>query len=128
MLLYSTAETKNCTDQSLRALCENKENCRHTVLQALGSDECTSLSKNLCCDVCRPVCPYIELAFSFVSMPLGAKKRQPRLHPTSADVLHYLEFKLVSERDANIENNGALRMLPKSVICPIGVIKDQLSV
>ena len=60
-------------------------------------------------------------------MPLGAKKRQPRPHPMSADVLHYLEFKLVSERDAIIENNGALRMLPKSVICPIGVIKEVTS-
>ena len=57
-------------------------------------------------------------------MPLGAKKRRPRLHPMSADVSHYLEFKLVSECDAIIENNGALRMLPKSVICPIGVIKE----
>ena len=122
LLLYSLTETRNCPDQSLRAICENKENCRrHTVLQALGSGESTSVSKRLCCDVCESVCPYSELAFTFVSMP---KKRQLKVHPICADILQSLEAQLITERDTFIANNPPLKMLPKSVICPVSVIKE----
>ena len=92
LLLYSTAETRNCSDESLQSLCEHKENCRRqTLLQALGSDECSVVSKNLCCEVCQPV--YSTLGFTFTAIAQETRKRRPRTHPVSADIQSSLESK-----------------------------------
>ena len=52
------------------------------------------------------------------------KKRRPRVRPVSTEEQSTLESKLLVERDTLIANNPDLRMIPKSVICPISVIKE----
>ena len=66
-------------------------------LQALGSDECSVVSKNLCCEVCQPVCPYSALGFTFTPIAQETRKRRSRTHPVPADIQSSL---LLAERDA----------------------------
>lgn len=126
VLFYSTVEAKNSSDHYLKSLCNDSENCRRcNLLQALGKDECSTVSKNLCCDVCQPTCPYTDLTLPFSTLP--TKKRRPRLQPVSAEDQKTLESKLLVERDTVIASNPALKMLPKSVVCPISTIKELCS-
>ena len=95
--------------------------CRNTILRALG-DERSSAQKNLCCIICHPPCPYPELMF--LSAPREARKRRPRIRPLSPELQSSIESRLLKERDSIIDSDPALKMLPKSLICPISVIKD----
>ena len=108
----------------MKALCEGKKNCRRKILlKALGSDEFSSVSKNVCCDCCHPVCPYQSLLFS--SATTEGRKRRVRIRPISDDIKALLTSKLIEARDSAIESNPVLKMLPNSVVCPVTVtIKD----
>ena len=114
---------KKRTDPDLKALCDQKENCRRRILlRALGSDECSSVTRNLCCDCCQPVYPYFDLTVP--SVTLETRKRRPRTGSVPVDIQTFLETKLLVERDAIIAKNPALKMLPKSVVCPLTIIRD----
>ena len=123
ILFYSAAEMKGTTDLILRSLCDQKENCRRlAIIRALGSSELLSGERGLCCDVCAPVCPYKELA-----VPCGvvaARRRTVRKRALSPTTSRLMEKELISQRDALIERNPALKIFPKSVICPLSVIRE----
>ena len=105
MLFYSTAELKGTTDSNLRSLCDNCH--RHTLLRALGSSESINVDSGLCCNVCEPVCPYKELAFSFVSVE--RRKRTVRKRALPPNTQQLMEAELLVQRDALIERNPALK-------------------
>ena len=84
-----------------------------------------SVANGLCCDICQPVCPYSELTISPVT--LETRKHRPRTRSVPVCIQSSLETKLLVERDALIAKNPALKMLPKSVICPQSVIKEVCS-
>ena len=83
------------------------------------------MANNLCCDVCQPVCPYTEL--NIASESLGTRKRRPRMRAVSSDIQSSLETKLLVERDTLISKHPGLKMLPKSVVCPLSVIREVCS-
>ena len=83
------------------------------------------MANNLCCDVCQPVCPYTELTVTSVSVE--ARKRTVRKRALPTDMQHFLEAKLLVERDALIARHPALKMFPKSVICPLSVVRELCS-
>ena len=83
------------------------------------------MANNLCCDVCQPVCPYTEL--NIASESLRTRKRRPRMRTVSSDIRSSLETKLLVERDALISKHPGLKMLPKSVVCPLSVIREVCS-
>ena len=123
VLFYTAAELKGLTDSNLRSLCDNKENCRRrTLLKALGSSESVTTESGICCDICEPVCPYEELDCPKLSAEPRKNTLRKRTLPTVSRQL--LETELVAQREALIERNPALKMFPKSVICPITVIRE----
>lgn len=121
LLLFNSAELRNCS-QPLKALCEAKENChRHALLHALSVDERSTVVPNMCCNLCTVSCPYKELEFPSLS---HKTTRKPRIRPVLPHMQSYLRTKLLEERDKFIERNKAFRMVPKSVVCPLSVITD----
>ena len=98
-------------------LCVRNENCQcKTLLKALGSDDCFLLSTNVCCDCCHPVCPNQSLLLSSVTTE-GRKRTIICL--ISADTKALLTSRHI---DSAIERNPFLKMLPKSVVCPVTLI------
>ena len=123
LLFYSAAEMKGTTNSTLTSVFDQKENCRRrTLLKALGSSESVTVNSGLCCDVCEPVCPYKELEFSFVSVV--SRKRTVRKRALPPTTQQSMEAELLAQRDALIEKNPALKIFPKSIVCPLSVIKE----
>ena len=58
---------------------------------------------------------------------MESKKRRPRVHPVSSEEQGTLEHKLIVIRDTTIGNNPVLRMILKSVVCPVSVIRELCS-
>ena len=117
---------KKCSDPSLRAFCEDGENCRrHTLLQALSKNGRSTVPPNMCCNVCEAVCPYTQLVCP--ASTLEVKKRRKRVRSLSAEAQSSLQSMLVAERDRLINDNPALKMVPKSVVCPISSLVPRLS-
>jgi hypothetical protein len=119
VLYFSPSEEKKCIDHGLQLLCREKENCfHHTILQALGSDEVSSVVKEKCCNSCNLVCPYAELSF-----PSYRKKRQQRIHNVTSDMKKTLGTRLLKVVDDAVRRFPALKMLPRSLVCPASVIR-----
>ena len=71
------------------------------------------------------MCPYTEL--NIASESLRTRKWRPRMRAVSSDIRSSLETKLLVERDALISKHPGLKMLPKSVVCPLSVIREVCS-
>ena len=75
----------------------------------------------MCCNVCEVLCPYTELVFP--SCTPEVKKRRPRVRSLLPENANSLQLELLGVRDRVIAENPAFRMVPKSVVCPVSVIK-----
>ncbi len=126
VLFYSEAEEKKCVDPALKLLCSGKENCqRSTLLKGLGSTESSNVTTDMCCDACNPQCPLSSLVLFRV--PCKRKKRPLAVRKISKALSKSLEERLTHDLDHVIENTPELLMLPKSVVCPVNVIKEVCS-
>ena len=125
VLFYSPAELKGSAEATLKALCDQGENChRRMLLKGLGSSEMVTTESRICCDVCEPVCPYKDLTFPRVP---EARKTTLRKRALPQNTRQMMESELLAQRDAVVEGNPALKMFPKSVFCPLNVIQDVCS-
>ena len=77
---------------------------------------------NMCSNVCEAVCPYTELVC--LASTLEVKKHRRRVRLLSAEAQSSLQSMLVAERDRLISDNPVFKRVPKSVVCPISVIKE----
>ncbi len=124
MFFTSEADRKKC-DATLKDLCCGQENCRRsTLLKGLGSTEQSSVGRERCCDSCNSHCPYESLVLTHGASGSKRKKQAQKLRVISTELAESLEDRLVHERDSIIESSAAMVMLPKSVVCPINVIKE----
>lgn len=131
-MFFSTNKKRKVDDPNLKKYCDEKENCRRSILlSGVGCDDYVRIP-NQCCDVCSLTCATcsddtpcrIELN---VTNSKEKRKRRSALRIISQPLHQTLKNNLIAEREKILDENPSFKMIGCSQICSNFVIDELCS-